>query len=39
MSRFTRIRSIASALALAGLTSLVGAAVVLAGSGGGPFPR
>jgi hypothetical protein len=39
MARFARIRSVASAIALAAITSLVGAAAVLAGSGGGPFPR
>jgi hypothetical protein len=39
MTRFTRIRSLASAVALAALSSLVLAATVLAGSGGGPFPK
>jgi hypothetical protein len=39
MTRFARIRSIASAVALATITSLLGAAAVLAGSGGGPFPK
>jgi hypothetical protein len=36
---FTRVRSIVTALSLAALALATTAAVVLADSGGGPFPR
>jgi len=38
MTRFSRIRRIVSATALAAMTSLATALVAFAGSGTGPFP-